>query len=441
MLKPKRLLPWLLVLIVGLSVGGYFSSLISYERIYPGVEVLGVNVGGLTRAEAERYIAPYFSRLTNDPLILTDGAELIRLSPGEDLGLEVDVTETIERAFSYARSGRILERMFQLMKARLYSIEITPELTFDPAALLKSVTELVSPWEQEPRDAKLEVVQNRVRIIPEQRGIAPDYQALVGQITSKLIQPHNRVVFIPLKSEIPTITSRFLENHQIDTEVSSFTTRFDPENANRVTNIRIAAQALDNQVIHPGETISFNEVVGPRIAAHGYREAPVILNGELVPDIGGGVCQVSSTFFNALLLAGAETVYRAPHSLPSTYVDLGRDATVAYGLIDLKMRNSLEHPLLISSRISGNALTISVYGPRPEYTYDLYTRTARVIPHNEQRIVDQGLAPGTSEYQEGRDGHEVHLYREKKHNGTVIATERIATSRYAPVDRVIYYRP
>ena len=115
---------------------------------------------------------------------------------------------------------------------------------------------------------------------------------------------------------------------------------------------------------------SFNAVVGPREAEQGYREAPIIINDELVPGVGGGICQVSSTLYNAVLLSGLKPVERRNHSLPSAYIGLGRDATVSYGGIDFKFKNTRPEPVMICSRVSGNQLFMAILGTaRGEQVY------------------------------------------------------------------------
>lgn len=143
--------------------------------------------------------------------------------------------------------------------------------------------------------------------------------------------------------------------------IAQYSTQFDSSQVNRTENIRLAAKALDGKQLAPGERFSFNESVGERTSEAGYKEALIIEGDAFAPGLGGGVCQVSSTLYNTVLLAHLEVIERHPHSLPVSYVPPGRDATVAFPVLDFKFRNNTDTTLLIRSFIEGNALTIQFY--------------------------------------------------------------------------------
>ena len=170
---------------------------------------------------------------------------------------------------------------------------------------------------------------------------------------------------------------------QVDTVLSSYTTHFNGGNANRSQNIRIAAGELDQQLIRNGGEFSFNQTVGSRAASAGYRDAAVIIEGKVEQDIGGGVCQVSSTLYNAVLLAGLQSTERTSHFYPSSYVPAGLDATVADGQLDFKFRNVLPHNVYLLSSVYGSTLTIFVLGTRADLDgsrITLLTRTEKPGP-------------------------------------------------------------
>lgn len=145
----------------------------------------------------------------------------------------------------------------------------------------------------------------------------------------------------------------------IDREIGSFRTWISGSGG-RVTNIILATASLNNCLLLPGEVFSFNKANGPRTAERGYRHAPVIVGGAVVPGLGGGVCQVSTTLYNAVLRAGLEVVERYPHSRPVGYVPPGMDATVADSL-DFKFRNSTDRPILIRSSNWGGSIDIRIW--------------------------------------------------------------------------------
>ncbi|WP_246145001.1 VanW family protein [Oceanobacillus sojae] len=163
------------------------------------------------------------------------------------------------------------------------------------------------------------------------------------------------------KQKIPARVSAELLKEIKEHELNRFTTRFRKGNIERTRNIELAADAINNTVIFPGEYFSFNEVVGERTRERGYLPAPVIVKGEFSEDIGGGICQVSSTLFNAVDLQGIEITERYAHSREVPYVPKGRDATVSWWGPDFAFRNKYNQPVLIQARANEGAMTVAIY--------------------------------------------------------------------------------
>jgi hypothetical protein len=151
------------------------------------------------------------------------------------------------------------------------------------------------------------------------------------------------------------------EREKIPKKIGSFTTYFNISEKSRTKNLKLAAQAINNYQIKPGEIFSFNKTVGPRVPEKGYEKAIIFVNKKKVEDYGGGVCQVSTTLYNAVLDAGLPVLERHPHSLPVPYVPLGKDATVNYGTMDFKFKNDGEKNLLIKATVEKNKLTVELY--------------------------------------------------------------------------------
>src|SRR5205823_2528692 len=148
----------------------------------------------------------------------------------------------------------------------------------------------------------------------------------------------------------------------INTVLAAYSTSMGGSSRNRRHNIQVACQAIDGTVLMPGEVFSYNDTVGPRSERAGFRTAPVIIHGELVPGTGGGICQVSSTLYNVALLGGLKIVRRSHHQFPVHYVPPGRDATVAYGSLDLRFANSLPRPVALDVKTAGSRVVIHLYG-------------------------------------------------------------------------------
>jgi vancomycin resistance protein YoaR len=196
-------------------------------------------------------------------------------------------------------------------------------------------------------------------ITPEEPGRKMDVRTVESWLKD-LNSWINRPREIPMIPVQPTVTAEDLKkvNQKL---IGDYRTKFEPGNVNRTTNIKLASSKINNLVLMPGEIFSFNKVVGPRTAERGYKMAHVIVKGEFVDGIGGGICQVSSTLFNSVDEAGLKIVAVQHHSKEVTYVPPGRDATVSWGGPDFRFKNNLNKPILIRVKISGSYITVYIY--------------------------------------------------------------------------------
>lgn len=206
--------------------------------------------------------------------------------------------------------------------------------------------------------------------------------------------------------------------------ISSFTTSVEDQDFNVKTNIALAAGKLNGTVIQPGEVFSFNKSAGDGSAANGFLTGRVLYQDTTAYEPGGGICQVSSTLFNALLLAGFDIKERHRHSLPVRYVPAGLDATIRYGKKDLKMKNSSPYPLYIFSTINDKSLTIMIKGERKiQESYEVYTEEEEInLPFSNDE--NKTIRPGIS----------IYVYRKKFLNGTLINSTLLYKDFFPPVN-------
>ncbi|GHI01512.1 VanW family protein [Neobacillus kokaensis] len=208
--------------------------------------------------------------------------------------------------------------------------------------------------------AKNARIDTNGNILPEETGYKIDRQALKERIYSNFFNQNTTSIEIPLMTIYPKVDSELLSDIR-NKQIGRYITSFNPQNKNRSFNIKLAAEAINNYVVFPGETFSFNKVVGKRTIAKGYLKAPVIVRGEFSEDIGGGICQVSSTLFNAVDNAGLAIVQRFSHSRDVHYIPPGRDATVSWYGPDFVFKNKYQQPVLIRARTLGHLLIINLY--------------------------------------------------------------------------------
>ena len=199
--------------------------------------------------------------------------------------------------------------------------------------------------------------------------------------------------------------------------LGSFSTTLIGSNADRTGNVRLAAAALDGVVLRPGDVLSFNDQVGPRSRERGYQPAPVILHESRQILTGGGVCQVASTLFIAALVSGLSAVERHRHSSPVDYIPLGQDATISWGVKDLKVRNDLAQRVRVRVEIVGSTLTARLEGEEPAGAWFEIETREREIPG------DPGLMPG----------REIEVFRVRRLEGEPVGRDFLHCDIYAPV--------
>lgn len=198
------------------------------------------------------------------------------------------------------------------------------------------------------------------KIIPEQAGLKLNRIAFTEQFYRYFFNKGPSRIEVPTISIYPKVDSELLSQIR-EKQIGRYVTYFNPRNKNRTLNIVLAAEAINNHVIFPGETFSFNGVVGKRTVEKGYLPAPIIVKGELSEGVGGGICQVSSTLFNAVDNAGLHILERYSHSKSVPYVPEGRDATVSWYGPDFTFKNDYNQPVLIRTHIYGGRVIVNVY--------------------------------------------------------------------------------
>ena len=291
------------------------------------------------------------------------------------------------------------EALSRRLKSRWIKPALMPGCKTSPAASSGRPKTLVSPF----------AVGGDVVVIPSEMGYRLASDGLAQRIARAAVDPYARAVRVTVNPVEPAWTTVDAEALGIRKQIASFTTRFHPADVNRTANIYVAAQALDGTILRPGELFSFNQRVGPRVEAAGYKEAPVIINGELVPDIGGGVCQVSTTLYGAVLLAGLKVDARTPHSIPVSYVPMGLDAAVVYDAVDFRFQNNTSGHLLVRAWVEQDRLTVALYGEGPaDRPVGLETEIVEVIAAPMVRVVRPELAGGEQRIvRAGREGYRV----------------------------------
>lgn len=412
----------------------------SGDRLAPNVRIQGIEVGNLPRSQAaaeveKRWVATLPAEIT------LKWAQGKAEASAEDLGRLVLLDEALADAHRVGREGNLLRQIVTQISLLRSGADIPVRVDVDRDRLESYLKELADEVYQAPKNADIDVEGDKVHVIPGKTGVELDIEATGAKLASILADPEQSSVQVAVKVKQPAISAEDLSH--LEVVLASYTTRFRPSQVARTHNLRLAIKSLGRTVVMPGDVLSFNQRTGPRLAERGFREAPIFVDGEVEPSTGGGVCQVATTVYNAALLANLTVVERHKHSRPVTYAPSGRDATIYWGQADLRIRNTLGHPILVIGSIGDSSMTVKILGSREDrYEVELERSGIATISHATREIPSSDVEPGKREVDKpGRNGTRVTLTRVVKRGGKVVKTERLHTDTYSPQTRIVKVGP
>lgn len=268
-----------------------------------------------------------------------------------------------------------------------------------------NIEEIYDQIHKEPIDSYY--TQNPYRVFPSENGL--DF-AISLEEAKNLLQEEKEEYIIPLKILYPNVSTNMIGMEAFPDLLSEFSTRYQASNKNRTTNLTLAANKINGTVLMPNETFSYNKVVGERTIQAGYKEAPIYVEGRVEDGLGGGICQITSTLYNAVLYANLDIVERSNHQFVPSYANASRDATVVYGAIDFKFKNNREYPIKITCSVANGIANFKIFGLRSENDYEVDI-TSRITGTTSNYIYSEG-------------------YKTLKKNGTIVSTEIISKDTY-----------
>ncbi|MHC1786027.1 MAG: VanW family protein [Christensenellales bacterium] len=422
---------------------------------FEGVSVDGVELGGLTPAQAAQRLSRERTGAGEGLLFQVNIDDLRFTVTDEQIPFQRNSRAQLAAAWALGRQGFVwgigsdrtpfdirYEHTRQVAATRP---KLTTASTYDKADVRELAAFIAGKVDREPVIAVIASFDFATRaftVTQDVPGARLDQEALIQQLSAALDRG-SRSGTISLRSQtlLPAVTSVELQNSF--TQLSSFSTRTTADEK-RNTNIMLAARRINGSTVMPGESFSFNGAVGERTAAKGYQMAPAIAGGITFDEIGGGVCQVSSTLFNAAALADMSIVTRWPHAWPSSYIDKGLDATVNWPGVDFVFRNDSLTPVFIVAGYQNRQVSVSLYGMRadPGESIRLETVvTGQTSPPDAPAYQQNpALPPGTQkELKKARTGYTVDTYRVYLQNGQPYRRDKLFTSSYSMVQQLIEY--
>lgn len=388
----------------------------------------------------------YMPILYNEEMLKAKADEFQRNIQSEVKQPQVLVTDDyVEIDSGHSGRGIDLDRLVSAMGDALnggadttISIEMIEER---PEKLV--IDDLYNELNTQAVDASFKLDAGIITVQPHKVGRIVDKSVLAAAVNESMVKEDLKISF-PVKTIQPSITYETAISRLFKDDLATFYTHFSTSTAadkNRGENIRLAASKIDGKILLPGEIFSFNETVGPRTEQGGYKTAHVYVAGKIVDGIGGGICQVSTTLYNSVLLSDLEIIERRNHTFTVGYVPYGRDATVSYGDVDFKFRNNTRWPIKINAVVTAkNNIYFTLKGTQesPGKVVELTSKTLKTIDFNTKYIDDPTLPEGKTEVkQKGMKGYVIETYKTIKQDGKLVSQVKLHTSTYKPLDEEV----
>lgn len=499
--KKMFIIAAIIVIILLVLSTGFALVNVSNENIIAGITVDGIKVQGLSKEQLKELVENKIEeKINNEIKVYVDNEEqTILLSQIE---LTYNIEKAIDEAYQLGRGKNIFVNNFEILKTILLGNDINLETTYNQELLNNIVKDIknkipnvvINPtycieeneliitkgtkgltidekelknkiirkiklssnedikivtFMTEPENINIEKIYEEVhtevqdayyttnpfQIYAEVKGIDFDIEA-----AKELLKEEKEEYIIALTITEPQKTTSDIGTEAFPDKLSTFSTRYDATNLTRTTNLRIAINKINGVVVMPGETFSYNKTLGKRTSEAGYKDAAGYSGGKVVQMIGGGICQISSTLYDAVVYANLEIVERHNHAFTTSYVGAGKDATVVYGSLDFQFKNSRKYPIKIEGYIQNGIATVNIYGIKEENEYDIEISTTilNYIPYNIIYEDDATLEAGKEVVtQGGQKGCKSITYKILKQNGKEVSRSVLSTDTYSAMNKYI----
>lgn len=428
-----------------LVIAGMFTNNYNNTRFNKNTYINGTNVGGYTVEKATQVVAQKMNSELDDISIKIIYKDKVWLFDKNDFDTDNAVKSVVNNAFKTVKFGDKDAVKFVIEKTNSFKTGFDAVFkNFD-----KKIDQIQSEINTEPKNAYVTFNPNNEKmftVTEAENGIKLDKQKLIKDLEKNFLNTKDITIYASTTTIEPEIKASYFDD-KLNLQ-SIFSTGLKDSQAGRRHNVDLALKKLNGLVVKPGEMISFNTVTGPQTAEGGYKDAIVIFNGKFTNGIGGGICQASTTLYNALVLANLQIDEVHKHTLPVKYVELSLDAMVSEGYADLIFTNNSQDDIYIKGYIKGDEATVEIYGKSlPENT--TVKRVAEFvgnIPHNGDKIVpdtngeyaDKVLYKG--EYYRLKypcEGYEAKGFKEYYKDGKLVDREQIRHEKYQPQDGII----
>ncbi|MDO5716441.1 MAG: VanW family protein [Tissierellia bacterium] len=406
-------------------------------KVYQGISVGDVDISGLLPEDAKKKILEAIQKTLNQKVILQypDKKEEKTLA---ELGLEAQWEDAFEEAISLGRSGEERDRYEEIQKVKDRGKNFPLVFRVNPKKMEAYIASLNESFGDKPENASIEFDENTYHIIPGKNGYSLNEEKLIQDLQKAVEAKKETTILVEGEMTEPEIRTEDLE--RINGVIGTYTSDLGNGTKGRNLNIALSAKRISNRILWPGEELSFNEEMGDITVANGYYMASTIQNGQYIDSLGGGLCQTSTTLYNALIRGDVEILERHPHSIPAPYVPIGEDGAVWVGTKDLRFRNNWDFPILIMSSIANNKITFTIYGDihTKDYDVEIYSVVTEKIECGRQERPNEDLLMGeTKVIKKGRNGYRAQTFKVYKKDGAVIKKVPYLKSYYPKQDWIV----
>lgn len=429
-----------LILVMTLMLGMTVQAE-SKDTIKTGVYAESVDLSGKTEAEATAAIEAYVEQLkqVEITLLAADNNEVV--TTAGEMGIVWENTDVVEEALELGTHGNIIER-YKMLKDLEHENYILPlEFSFDVQAINDILSQKAMQYDQKAINTSLKRVNNEFQVVEGQTGYMLDVESSIDLIYNYLTQEWDRQpCSIPLDIVVDEPDGSAEELSVVKDVLGSFTTSYTTSNGARSANVENGCRLIDGITLYPGEEFSTYDAVSPFSVDNGYYMAGSYMNGKVVDSLGGGICQVSTTLYNAVLNAELEVTERHSHSMIVSYVDPSADAAIAESAgKDFTFVNNTDYPIYIEGYTNNKNITFNIYGketraPGRQVRYE--SKVLEVInPSTDQIYVDAAQPLGYVVVESAHVGYKAQLWKVVTENGVEVSREQVNSSSYKMTPR------
>lgn len=476
---------------------------IGNKKIVKGISIENIDVSNLTKEEANTLLEEIANKAKENEIVFKY-KEVETPITFEALEVDFNIKEMIENAYKIGRDDNIFKNNFEILSTWLKGKNINLIATFDENVVKQVCENINNTSEEAIVEPSYYIEDDMLIITPGKKGIDVDENEVEDMVskTLNINSEKSTIIEVPVTYKEPQavdlekihkeiykeakdayyVTEPFtiypevkgidfdLENaksiiaekkeeyeipliitnpsktvNDIGTEafpdlLGTCSTKYNAGNTGRTTNLKLAAGKINGKVLLAGEEFSYNKTVGERTIAAGYKMAATYSGGKVVDGLGGGICQISSTLYDAVVFADLDVTVRRNHQFITSYLPGGKDATVVWGSQDFKFKNSRKYPIKITASVSGGVATIQIWGHYEETEYDISIETKKTatIAYTTQYINDSSLPAGTQKVvQKGNNGSKYEAYKVKRLNGEVVSRTLLSKDTYNAMQRII----